>query len=93
MSVDPQMFLRLSMLRKFLSHSEKLKKNLLQELVARATDPVIRMRRFRMLRQLSLYESQIIKKIENLETDDSYDFVFYSNSLEHEANLIVNKSA
>jgi hypothetical protein len=81
------------MLRKFLSHSEKLKKNLLQELVARATDPVIRMRRFRMLRQLNLYESQIIKKIENLETDDSYDFVFYRNSLEHEANLIVNKSA
>jgi len=93
MSVDPQIFLRLSMLRKFLSHSEKLKKNLLQELVARATDPVIRMRRFRMLRQLNLYESQIIKKIENLETDDSYDFVFYRNSLEHEANLIVNKSA
>jgi hypothetical protein len=93
MSVNPQIFLRLSMLREFLSHSDKLKKNLLQELITRATDPVIRMRRFRMLRQLSIYESQIIKKIENLETDDSYDFVFYRAALEHEVNLIVNKSA
>ena len=93
MSVDPQIFLRLSLLREFLSHSEKLKKNLLQELVTRATDPVIRMRRFRMLRQLSLYESQIIKKIENLQTDNSYDFVFYKSTLEYEVNLIVNKSA
>jgi hypothetical protein len=93
MPVDPQTFLRLSMLREFLAHSEKLKKNLLQELITRATDPVIRMRRFRMLRQLSHYESQIIKKIENLQTDDSYDFVFYRNSLRHETNQIVNKSA
>jgi hypothetical protein len=92
MSPTPQLFFRIKLLKDFLSCSEKLKNELLQELVEHATDPVIRSRRFRMLKQLSLYESQIINKIATLKTDNIQDF-FCENHLVSELNHIVNKSA
>lgn len=92
MSPDPQTFLRIRMLKNFLQHSANLKKDLMEELIVRATDPVIRMRRFRMLRQLSLYESQIIQKIQNLDTNDVKDFLA-DDVLLRESYQIVDKSA
>jgi hypothetical protein len=93
MPANPQLFLRINLLRKFLAQSGKLKNNILQELVTHATDPVIRMRRFRMLSQLSLYESQIIKKIENLQTDNPEDFVSSEQLLNSDMHLVIDKSA
>ena len=92
MSSTPQLFFRIKLLKDFLSCSEKLKNKLLQELIEHATDPVIRSRRFRMLKQLSLYESQIINKIDTLKTDNVQDFSC-DKHLVHELYYIVNKSA
>jgi hypothetical protein len=91
MASDPQIFLRLRLLKKFLTHSTNLKNTLLQELVSQASDPMIRMRRFRMLRQLCQYESQIIKKIEILQTDNVSDFLL--KSFEHEIEAVVRRDA
>lgn len=54
---------RLDFLRSFLATCQKLRIDLTDELIDNATDPVIRMRRFRMLEHLAIYESQTIEKI------------------------------
>ena len=87
----PHLFFRLKMLKSFLAHSTGLKDQLLQELIEHATDPVICMRRFRMLQQISAYECQAIKKIQNMQTDDALDFL--KNSFEAEANSVVRRDA
>ena len=51
------------------------KTQLQQDLYAKASDPVIFKRRFRMLSQLAEYESQIYKKIHNFKTNDIDDYV------------------
>jgi hypothetical protein len=48
---------------------------LLEELIIHASDPTIKMRRFRMLKQLSQFESQMIEKIWRFETDDHRDLL------------------
>lgn len=86
-----QTFYRILMLQEFLAKVQEAKEELLNELINRATDPVILKRRFRMLSQLSLYESMIISKIYNLETDNNNDFLKfdYINNI----TAIINKSA
>ena len=91
MASDPQIFLRLRLLKNFLTHSTKYKKILLKELLSRASDPMIRMRRFRMLRQLCQYESQIIEKIEMLSTDNNIDFL--QKSFQQEIEFVVRRDA
>lgn len=66
---------RLKMLKDFEHAVSREKEKLLNELIDNATDPIIQKRRFRMLSQLSLYESQIIMKIQALETDCEKDFL------------------
>lgn len=85
------LFLRLKMLKSFLAYTTGLKDQLLHELIDYATDPVICMRRFRMLQQISAYESQAIKKIQNLQTDDPLDFL--KLSFETEARTVVRRDA
>jgi len=91
MNASPQLFLRLRMLQCFLDHCHKLRNELVQDLKVYATDPTKRRRRFRMLRQLSLYESEIIKKIELLQTDQDSDFL--SKHFEFESYAIVRRDA
>ena len=91
MATDPQIFLRLRMLKKFLDRSTELRNNLLCELINRASDPTIRRRRIRMLRQLSQYESQIIKKIETLQSNDPKEFLL--TNFEKELPQVVQKDA
>lgn len=45
-----------------------------KELQEKASDPVIFKRRFRMLSQLTDYQSQIYKKIYNFDTEDLNDY-------------------
>jgi hypothetical protein len=75
MPTTNQLFFQLIALKSFLDKSVVLKNKLLEELIANATNPTIKMRRFRMLKQLCAYEQQIIEKIELLETDDPFDFL------------------
>lgn len=67
-------FFKLCFVHNFLSQSTLVKQQLLDELVINATDPVIRMRRIRMLHQVCEFESQILKKLETFDTDDVNDF-------------------
>ena len=79
------------MLQEFLAKVQTAKDELLNELISRATDPVILKRRFRMLSQLALYESIVVSKIYNLETEDNSDFLNLSY-IKH-INTIIDKSA
>jgi hypothetical protein len=67
-------YFRIKLLQQFLQISDKNKRRLMRELIDNATDDIIAMRRFRMLEQLSRFESQIIKKIYHFETDNVADF-------------------
>jgi hypothetical protein len=88
---EKQTFYRIIMLQEFLVKVQAAKEVLLGELVTRASDPVILKRRFRMLSQLALYESIVVSKIYNLETEDNSDFLNLSY-IKH-INTIIDKSA
>lgn len=86
-----QTFLRMRMLDSFLKKVAAHKQGLMNDLVKHATQPVVVMRRYRMLSQLCDYESQIIQKIYNLETDDPLDFL--KTTYEEEIVKIVNANS
>ena len=65
------------MLMTFLEEIKTIRNELCNELIDNASNPVMLMRRFRMLSQLSFYESTIITKIQNLKTDEVLDFLNY----------------
>jgi hypothetical protein len=67
-------FYKLLIIENFLVESEKVRKQLSIELVNNAVNDIKFMRRTRMLQQWSKFESQIIKKIYNFETDDIDDY-------------------
>jgi hypothetical protein len=83
-------YFRVKLLQQFLEATAKSRTSLLADLVNKATDPVIVMRRFRMLRQLAEYESQIVAKIQNFDTDDVLDF---SQNILCEIQYITNYSS
>jgi hypothetical protein len=67
-------YFRIKLLQQFLSAVNDSRQSLLSDLANKATDPVIVMRRFRMLQQLADYEAQIVAKIQTFDTDDYLDF-------------------
>jgi hypothetical protein len=69
-----QIFFRIKLLKDVLRETQKERQQLFDELVANATNPVVFMRRYRMLAQLSLFEAQLIEKIYNIDTDCEDDF-------------------
>jgi hypothetical protein len=66
-------FYKIKLLEKFLTDTAAERVKLLDELKVNATDPTIVLRRYRMLKHLSMYETQIIEKIQNFDTDDVKD--------------------
>jgi hypothetical protein len=60
-------FYKLSITIDFLNAVLEAKKNLVNELIIFSSDPVKVKRRLRMLKQLSLYESQILDKIQRID--------------------------
>lgn len=77
-----QVFFRIKLLKDLLQTTQTLRQQLLDELILNATDSVVSMRRYRMLSQLSLLESQLIEKIYNIDTDceddlRGFDYVSY----------------
>jgi hypothetical protein len=68
-------FLKLLILNTFLQNVADCRAKLLIELNNYGCDPVRRMRRIRMLSQLSQYEADVIKKIDSFETDDPTEWL------------------
>jgi hypothetical protein len=68
-------FLKVKLLDDFLKETHKQRQKLLEELIVKTNNPVIKMRRFRMLAQLAEYESITIKKIMTLDTENVTDFI------------------
>lgn len=64
------LILRLKALQDFMQECQKIKQSLIDELIDNAMDPVIRMRRLRMLRHLVTYEATMLYKIANFDGDD-----------------------
>jgi hypothetical protein len=68
-------FYKIKLINRLLEYTHRLRTDLLHELTTNATDPVVFKRRLRMLRHVNSYESQLLQKIENFETDDIQDLV------------------
>ena len=87
-------FYKIKLLKQFLSQTEQARINLLNELTVNATDPVLYKRRFRMLMHLSQFEFQILKKINNFDTDDVDDLsLFGEYNISASLSRIVNRNA
>jgi len=57
------------------SQTSTVRQQLLDELVAAGSDPVVWKRRFQMLKHLNIIQAQLIDKVYNFETDDPLDYV------------------
>jgi hypothetical protein len=68
------------------------KVTLQKELLARASDPTILKRRFRMIGQLAEYEAQIYKKIYEFSSDDVTDYVLATNDIIYELHSVTDRS-
>lgn len=86
-----QTLLRINLLKEFLAHVDRARQQLIDELIDNATDPVIRMRRFRMLHHLAQVESDMIRKISAFESDDLDDW--HDLMLLGDISTVINRSA
>lgn len=84
--------LKLRVLNEFLTETQNQRQILWQELIDNATDPVVKMRRFRMLANLSSFESSVIQKIQAFQTTDPTD-LFDSQPLIQELLAVIDRSA
>jgi hypothetical protein len=88
---DSVKFFKIKLIKKLLKSTEQAKNQLLDELIINATDPTIIKRRLRMIKNLNSYESQLIEKIQQFNTDDANDLVeFETDKYIHH---IINRSA
>jgi hypothetical protein len=83
-------FLKIKLLNDLLKTTQAQRQWLINEAIVKTNNPVINMRRFRMLSQLAEYESVAINKIMLLESDDVYDFI--DNAYQSEISNIVDRS-
>ncbi len=88
---DGVKFFKLKLIKKLLHQTNRVRTQLLSELITEATDPVIVKRRIRMLTHLNMYEGQLLEKIQNFETNDPNDLIEFDpyNTIKH----IVHRSA
>lgn len=89
-----QTFFKLTLLNDLLQTSSRAKQVLLDECInTGGTDPIILMRRFRILSQLSYYESELINKIYNFEITSLDDFVDNFKIIRGEINTIIDRNS
>jgi len=87
-------YFKLQMLETFLAETTQARRDLLKNIVDLGRfDRVRSMRRFRMLRQLSEFEAQIIDKIYNLQVDDVNDYLDQSIVFVNEIGAVVDRDA
>lgn len=85
-------FFKLQAVFQILNQIFEAKQILLDELVVQASDPVIYNRRFRMISQLSQYESEIVNKLQEFQTDDPKDLLNL-DFIKKEINVICSRSS
>ena len=83
-------FLKIKLLNDLLKTTQAQRQWLMDEAIVKTNNPVVNMRRFRMLSQLAEYESVAINKIMLLESDDVLDFI--DNTYQSEISNIVDRS-
>lgn len=88
---DSVKFFKIKLIKKLLKSTEQTKNQLLDELITNATDPTIVKRRLRMIKNLNSYESQLIEKIQQFNTDDANDLVAFEPY--KYIHFIINRSA
>lgn len=74
MSPAKSLFLKLLLTQQIVNSIGAERQTLQHELISVAGDPVLLKRRFRMLKQLAMYESQILDKIYNFELHNVNDY-------------------
>ena len=84
--------LRLKALQDFILESQAIKQELLDELVDNATDPVIRMRRMRMLHDVARYEAAVLQKIASFGGHDLEDWQSIQHCMDG-LHQVTNRSA
>jgi hypothetical protein len=83
-------FLKTKLLDNLLKDTQAERQRLMDEAIIKTNNPTVSMRRFRMLSQLSEYESVVINKIMQLESDDVCDFI--DNAYRAEISNIVDRA-
>lgn len=68
-------FYKTYLINRLQQHITVVREELLAEFTAAGTDTVVWMRRFRMLRQLAAWESQVIAKIYSFDSDSADDYL------------------
>ena len=87
-------YFKLKMLEDFLTETAKHRQSLLRNAVETGgLDKIKLMRRFRMLKQLSEYEAQIIDKINNLKVDNVNDYLDQGPKFCGEIPSVTNRDA
>ena len=87
------LFYKTCVINKFFSRTEIARKQLLYELTAHSQDPVIFMRRIRMLKQLADFESQMVTKINNFNADSQQDYLTGLNQVLLEIDRVTARNA
>jgi hypothetical protein len=89
-----QTFFKLKLLKDLLTESSSVKQALLNECINKGgTDSIVLMRRFRMISQLSQFESDIVKKIYNFEITSLDEFYDDQESIIREISKVTSRSA
>ena len=68
-------FYKTYLIKRLQQHITVVREELLAEFTAAGTDTVVWMRRFRMLRQLAAWDSQVIAKIYSFDSDSADDYL------------------
>ena len=87
------LFLKLLVAREVADLIGAERQKLQYELVELAEDPVLLKRRFRMLQQLAMYESQILDKIYNFEFQTVDDYRDSIGQINHEVRTVISRGA
>jgi hypothetical protein len=90
---DKHAFYRSYVINQAVKCANNIRNDLLFELTANTTNPTIVNRRCRMLKQLSLLESQIITKLSNFRTNDYKDYERAIKFIVNELNIVTSRNA
>lgn len=92
MSPAESLFLKLLLTQQIGISIGNARQTLQHELIAIAGDPVLLKRRFRMLKQLAMYELQILDKIYNFEFQHVNDYDDNLNLIQQEINWVTSRN-
>lgn len=84
--------LRMAAAERLIQSTTHHRQQLINELIDNGTDPTLRMRRYRMLAQLALFEQQSLEKISRFQSDDPADWATMTALLE-DAMFVTSRSS